>query len=117
MSRRGANNARGRWGEDRAAEWYRARGYLIVARNWRHGRHGEIDLIARRDDVVVVCEVKARANDYFGHPALAVDQRKQSRLRRLAAAWLAEHRPGRVTVRFDVAAVSGARVDVIENAF
>jgi len=67
--------------------------------------------------VLVVCEVKARATDYFGHPSLAVTRDKQQRLRRLAAAWLAEHQPGPVTVRFDVAAVSGTRVEIIENAF
>jgi len=67
--------------------------------------------------LLVVCEVKARATDYFGHPSQAVTRDKQNRLRRLAAAWLAEHQPGRVTIRFDVAAVSGTRVDVIEGAF
>ena len=66
---------------------------------------------------MVVCEVKARATGYFGHPSEAVDRDKQRRLRRLAAAWLSERQPGRVTVRFDVAAVAGTEVEVIENAF
>ena len=99
------------------ARWYRDRGYEILDRNWRHGGRGEIDLVARRGDVVVVCEVKARATDYFGHPSQAVGIDKQRRLRALAVAWLAEHRPGGATIRFDVAAVSGTRVEVFENAF
>jgi putative endonuclease len=104
-------------GEERAAAWYRRHGYEIVCRNWRC-RLGEIDLIARRGRLLVVCEVKARRTDAFGAPALAVGAAKQQRLRRLAAAWLADHRTGRnVEVRFDVVAVTGERVDVYEQAF
>jgi putative endonuclease len=93
-------------------------GYAIVARNWRCDI-GELDLIvAAPDGVIVFCEVKARASDRYGAAASAVDARKQRKLRSLAARWLAEHpdarRPG---VRFDVAAVTGARIAVIESAF
>jgi putative endonuclease len=66
---------------------------------------------------VVICEVKARASAEFGGPQSAVNWQKQRRLRRLAAAWLAEQRPGAVQVRFDVASVVGAKVEVIEAAF
>ncbi len=87
-----------------------------MARNWRCA-HGEVDLIVRRGDTIVFCEVKARASAEFGGPAAAVNWNKQRRLRRLAAAWLAEHRPGVAEVRFDVAAVTGARVEVLQGAF
>ena len=63
-------------------------------RNWRCAI-GEIDLIVRRGRTLVVCEVKARKSDAFGVPALAVGAAKQQRLRRLAAAWLADNRVGR----------------------
>jgi putative endonuclease len=107
----------GQQGEDLAAAWYMQRGYDVLARNWRCPL-GEIDLIARRRKVVVICEVKTRTSDRFGVPALAVGTAKQQRLRRLAAEWLADNRPrGRVEVRFDVVAISGERVDVFENAF
>ncbi len=89
----------------------------MVARNWRCAA-GEVDLILRVGDVVVFCEVKARASAEFGGPQAAVNWSKQRRLRRLAATWLAEVRPaGAVSVRFDVAAVVGTRVEVIEAAF
>ena len=75
-------------------------------------------MILRCHDVVVFCEVKARASSEFGGPQGAVNWAKQRRLRRLAAMWLTEFRPaGVITVRFDVAAVVGAHVDVIEGAF
>ena len=71
-----------------------------------------------RDGVVVFCEVKARASDRYGPAASAVDARKQRKLRSLASRWLAEHpHIGRRDVRFDVAAVTGARIEVIESAF
>ncbi len=70
-----------------------------------------------RPGLIVFCEVKARASAGFGGPEAAVDHRKQQRLRRLAALWLADRRPGHVDVRFDVVAVVGAKVHVIEDAF
>ncbi len=106
--------------EDATARWYEARGYVVLARNWRV-REGEIDVVARRGDVVVFCEVKARASNRFGSPFEAVTAAKQLRLRRLAARYLAASPQRGCTVRFDVAAVSpsadGPSVDVIEAAF
>jgi putative endonuclease len=89
----------------------------VVERNWRC-ELGEIDLVVAQDGLLVVVEVKARATDRFGSPALAVDERKQRRLRRLAAQWLVEHPEHRRNdIRFDVVAVTGARVEVFIAAF
>lgn len=111
----------GQKGEDAAANWYERRGDAVIARNWRDGARGEIDLIVQRADrTLIFCEVKARSSDRFGLPAEAVTTDKQRRLRRLAAAWLAQ-RSGRehryTEVQFDVASVVGGRVEVIEAAF
>jgi putative endonuclease len=108
--------ARGQWGEDRACTHYRRLGYEIVERNWRC-QHGEIDVVARLGDIVVFCEVKARRSSGFGGAAAAVDHRKQHRIRRLAAAWLAERQVRGVEVRFDVVAITGVDVELIEGAF
>lgn len=112
----GANTARGRWGEQRAAAWYREAGFSVVAANWRC-QIGEIDIVARRGTLVVFAEVKARRTERFGPAAAAVGPAKQARLRRLAARWLAEHAAHGVEVRFDVVAVTGVRLEVIEAAF
>jgi putative endonuclease len=87
----------------------------VLCRNWRCDA-GEVDLIVRIGSTVVFVEVKARATGHFGSPALAVDHRKQRRLRILAARWLGEH-PHRGAVRFDVVAVTGTTVEVIVAAF
>ncbi len=106
--------------ERAAEEWYRERGYEILARNWRV-REGELDIVARRASVVAVCEVKARSHSRFGAPVEAITRTKQVRIRRLAAAFLAAQPQPGCSVRFDVAAVTpGGRaphVDVLEGVF
>lgn len=103
-------------GEDRAARWYLEHGYHVLDRNWRR-RAGELDLVVCRRGEVVFCEVKTRTSVAFGLPQEAVTAVKQRRLRRLAAAWLAEHPGLGGEVRFDVAAVLNGRIEVIEHAF
>ena len=66
---------------------------------------------------MVFVEVKARAGSAFGDPSLAVTRSKQLRLRRLAASWLDLTGTHGVDVRFDVVAVLGVDVRVIEAAF
>ena len=107
---------RGISGEDQAAAWYRANGYEVVARNWRC-RDGELDLVVRRDGELVFVEVKWRSSSRFGMPAEAVTAAKQRRLRRLATRFLAESRERSSSLRFDVVAILGDQLEVIEAAF
>lgn len=121
-----ARQEMGRWGEDAAATWYEQEGLAVVDRNWRNGRHGELDLVAQtvRHDrrgtrtLTVFCEVKTRATHKFGEPSEAVNWKKQRKVRQLAAAWLAQHPcEGDRDVRFDVASIVGPKIEVIEGAF
>ncbi len=90
--------------ERRAVLHYRLRGYRILGTNvWAGGN--EIDVVARRGDTLVFVEVKTRRSDQWGLPAEAVGAAKQAQLKRLAAAWLGEHKPGYVEVRFDIVSV------------
>jgi putative endonuclease len=109
----------GRSGEEAVERFYRRTGFA-VERNFRAGRI-EVDVVAHRPGLVVFCEVKTRTDERWGMPAEAVGYKKQARIRQAAAAWLAEHKPGAVEVRFDVvsAIVRDGRVDLthIPNAF
>jgi putative endonuclease len=106
-----------RRGEALAAAEYRARGYRVLAQNWRAGRSGELDVVVARGRHLVVCEVKTRSSLAFGLPAEAVDWRKQAKVRSLAVAFLAAHELRPASIRFDVAAVLGDVVEIIEAAF
>ncbi|GHA84810.1 MULTISPECIES: YraN family protein [Streptomyces] len=85
-----ARGALGRYGEDVAARLLADAGMSVVQRNWRC-RTGEIDIVARDGDAVVVCEVKTRRAGSFEHPMEAVTPAKADRLRRLAEIWLDRH--------------------------
>ena len=98
----------GGWGEDAAAEHLVALGWQVVARNWR-GEGGEIDLVALepvddRPPVGVIVEVKCRSGLGFGDPLESITYAKVSRLRKLAAEWLSQHRG---------LALDGVRLDAI----
>jgi putative endonuclease len=103
-------------GEARAAAWYVASGYEVVARNWRC-RLGELDLVLRRGSTLVFCEVKSRATDRFGTGADAVTREKQRRVRAVATEYLASTGARSSALRFDVASIVGGHLDVIEAAF
>lgn len=79
-------------------------GFIIVERNYRRAG-GEIDLIARKGDLLVFCEVKTRASERWGSGWEAVDGAKARRLRSTAGRWLSERKPGAVRVRFDIVSI------------
>jgi putative endonuclease len=111
----------GQLGEALAAGYLARRGFEILARNLR-SRLGEIDLIAREGRTLVFVEVKARRGRSGDPPQAAVDGRKQARLARLAAAYLARERAGDRACRFDVVAVTleaegAARIEHFPGAF
>ncbi len=120
----GVSNRRialGHRGEDWAADWYVENGYRVLARNWRNAE-GEIDIVCGTVDatgctVLVICEVKARTSNSHGNPLEAVTRVKQQRLRRLATAYLRSQSRHYDHVRFDVVAVTGRALDVVESAF
>ncbi len=111
-----ARRALGARGEEAVAVWYVERGYEVLARNWRC-RAGELDLVLRRGQTLVFCEVKTRSSDAFGAPVEAITRDKQRRLRHLATRWL-EGAPMRPAgIRFDVASVLAGEIEVLEGAF
>jgi putative endonuclease len=100
----GARNALGRYGERVAARHLTELGMVLLDRNWRCDT-GEIDLVLRDGDVLVVCEVKTRTSTAFGHPLEAVTEAKADRLRELAVRWVAAHEVRPEGVRIDLVGV------------
>jgi putative endonuclease len=81
--------ALGRRGEDLAARHLAAKGYEIVARNWRC-ENGELDLVARDSDCLVMVEVRTRRGQALGAPEESVTLGKQARLVTLGQAYVLE---------------------------
>lgn len=107
---------RGHRGEWLAAIVLMLKGYRILARRHRT-RLGEIDLIARRGDLVAIVEVKARPT--LEQAMEAVGFETQTRIERAADLWLARQPDhARLSLRFDLVAVLPRRWPVhVENAF
>lgn len=111
----------GQAGESAAEEYLRHKGYRIVARNLR-SPVGELDLVAEDGQVLVFIEVKARRTDVYGGAIYAVHQRKQEKVIRLAAQYLARHHIKDRLCRFDVVLLQGSnavapQIEHIQNAF
>jgi putative endonuclease len=122
-----ARRRTGEIAEELVARRLAAVGWEIVERNART-RYGEIDIVARDGRALVFVEVKgARAGTSFGpeKPILAIDSRKQQRVRRLATAWMSErpNQPRYDEIRFDAVGVTLDRagraldVDYVRGAF
>ena len=109
----------GRWGEDTAAQYLAANGYTVLARNV-HSAHGEIDIIASKDGLLVFVEVKTRSTHTFAYPEDSVTRRKQAYLLSAAEDYLQAHPESGDSWQFDVIAVEGApggkaQIDHFEN--
>lgn len=108
--------------EDIAAAYLAAQGASLLERNYRR-RLGELDLIARHGDTLLIVEVRTRSSDAYGGAAASIDGLKRRRLLRAAAQLLQQRRDlARLAVRFDVIVVSGVeaaqpRIEWIRHAF
>ena len=113
----------GQWGEELVARDLEAKGWTILARNYRC-RFGELDIVAAREGVLAFVEVKLRRGSAFAPARAFVTADKQRRLRTAAELYLQEQ-PGQLQPRFDVAeiyapqgtATRAPRITWIENAF
>jgi len=94
----------GRWGEQLAAQRLGAKGYVILDRNWRC-RRGEIDLVAKDEDILVFVEVKTRRGREYGAPEEAVTRSKAKRLLELGQRYMLERDFEDVDWRVDLVAV------------
>jgi putative endonuclease len=108
----------GQQAEDIAAEFLRAQGLEILERNFRR-RLGELDIVAREADTLVIVEVRMRTSDRFGGAAASVNPHKQQRLARAAAQLLQQRGDlSHLRARFDVVVVTvGGTVEWLRHAF
>ncbi|CAN5271847.1 YraN family protein [soil metagenome] len=114
-----AHNDLGKKGEDLAIEFLLKKGYKIVARNFTFQK-SEVDIIARKNNVLAIIEVKTRSTSDFGNPQEFLKGRQIQRLVKAVDYFVTEHNMD-VEVRFDIIAIiknkSGSRLEHLEDAF
>ncbi len=119
----GNRRRRGSLGEELAASFLMQHGVQVLERNFRSGRSGEIDIVARDGNVLVFIEVKMRKNAASGTPEEAITYSKQRTICRTADYYRCRHRiPDETPIRFDAVAIrlqgdGRAHVRWIRNAF
>jgi putative endonuclease len=108
----------GNKGENLAVDFLQQNGYEIVVRNYRY-KHAEIDLIAKRNNVLVFVEVKTRSSTSFGEPETFVDAKKAAKIFEGAEQYTYENN-WNGNIRFDIVSVKpGLKPEVVhfEDAF
>lgn len=100
-----AHNLLGKEGEEEAVKYLLSHQYVIRSRNWRSG-HKEIDIVAEKDNELIVVEVKTRKNNLFALPQDAVNAQKIKRTVLATDAYL-RHFSIDLPVRFDIITVVG----------
>jgi len=113
------HNELGELGEDLAVEELEKNGYEIVERNWRY-KKAEIDIIARKNEVLAIVEVKTRSSDYFGDPQDFVNTKKIKMLVEAVNEYV-NSKDLEVEVRFDIMAIiineNKLTLEHLEDAF
>lgn len=104
----------GEQAESAIASWYEAQGHELLARNWRT-KGGELDVVVRSGDVVIVVEVKARTSARFGTGLDAITPAKLARLYRLGRAFVHEHALHDCTLRIDLASWVGGTWHLVHD--
>jgi putative endonuclease len=103
--------------ENSAVAFLESQGFRIVARNFLR-RMGELDVVARDGELLVIAEVRTRASDRFGGAAASIGRAKQRRIALTAALFLDAHPELRnCRVRFDVIIVRDGAIEWLPHAF
>ena len=111
----------GKLGEEAARKFLKKRGYRIRETGFRC-RHGEIDIVAQKNDYLVFVEVRTKTNLDFGTPEESITQAKKERLIASALTYTTTHENIPPLWRIDVIAIEiddkgkTKRIDLIENA-
>ena len=113
----------GVYGENIAGKYLRKNGYKILQKNFRT-KFGEIDIIAKENDVIAFVEVKTRESGEFASPFLSIDKNKQKHIIKASLVYLKSKKIlEKHACRFDVISVisndtgSSNKVELIKDAF
>lgn len=113
------HNLLGKSGEELASEFLIGRGYIVRDVNWHSGKY-ELDIVAYKEEMLVIVEVKTRGSSDFAYPEEAVTDKKIRNIVRATEAYILMHDLS-VDVRFDIISIVGKEppfeIEHIEDAF
>lgn len=115
------HNEIGKTGESIAKNFLQENKYEIIATNWRHKKF-EIDILARKNQLIKIIEVKTRSSNFYGEPSTFVDKQKQKMLVQAADCYAHLHNLEDIEMEFDIISIVLRKDDTftiehIENAF
>ena len=109
----------GHWGENYACRYLAQNDFTILGRNYRFKKF-EIDIVAKKNNELIIIEVKTRQTAEIGEPWRAVTKTKQRQIIRVADAYIKEHEID-LNVRFDIISIVhnsySTQIEHIEDAF
>ena len=114
-----AHNSLGKMGEDAAVAYLEQNGYAILHRNWRKNRL-ELDIVASKDGILIIVEVKTRTNTNYIEPQDAVNWQKVRHIVIATDAYI-KHFNLDTPIRFDIITIVGEagtfEIEHIKEAF
>ncbi|MFD2513219.1 YraN family protein [Pontibacter locisalis] len=108
----------GQQGEQVAAQYLLQKGYILLHRNYRY-RRSEVDIIAKKNHMLVFIEVKTRTTDIYGYPEEAVNNKKERMLLKAADQYI-HATSWQHEIRFDIISITLTKpitIHHIEDAF
>ncbi len=103
--------------ERQALDFLQQQGLVLVCQNFRC-KLGELDLVMREGETLVIVEVRFRKSEQFGGALASITRQKQGRIVAATQHYVIIHNLSHRAIRFDVVAITGdGRIDWIKNAF
>lgn len=91
----------GSFGETLARDYLISKGYKILNMNFRN-KFGEIDIICKKNDLLIFCEIKSRYSNSFGSPIESITCYKQKQIIKLSELYLISKKYYNFNVRYDI---------------
>ncbi len=108
------NREKGYFYEEKATELLKNKGYILLEKNY-YSKKGEIDLIAKKKDLIIFVEVKYRSTNNYGTAFEAVGKWKLKRIYKTAQKYIRDMNYGDVNYRFDLIIFEKNKIQWIEN--
>lgn len=103
--------------EASAKEYLQKKGYELLDANVAYRNTGELDIIAKDGNTLVIVEVRYRATPAYGHPLETLTRTKRQRIVKATACYLSETKPKYDDLRFDIISITEKEIEHIKNAF